>query len=32
VDASIVVLDREGLVLIVAPEEPKQKFAPNEEE
>ncbi len=32
VDASIVVLDREGLVLIVAPEEPKQKFAPDEEE
>lgn len=31
-DASIVVLDREGLVLIVAPEEPKRKIEPDSEE
>lgn len=31
-DASIVVLDREGLVLIVAPEEPKQKIGSDSEE
>jgi membrane-bound serine protease (ClpP class) len=32
VDASVVVLDREGLVLIVAPEEPKRKHEPDSEE
>jgi membrane-bound serine protease (ClpP class) len=31
-DASVVVLDREGLVLIVAPEEPKRKLASQSEE
>ncbi|MFN8378920.1 MAG: NfeD family protein [Anaerolineae bacterium] len=31
-DSSIVVLDREGLVLIVAPEEPKHKNEPGSEE